>query len=97
MPAPKDKIVTVAPKPKGHRLATIHGDGPRPNITFYSMSSTHNVCRDPNVTTLKGKQTNVLMYKSPIARIFIVAGQPPYLSASFIVLPIRSIPSISVC
>ena len=32
-----EKIVAFAWEPKGHRFAIIHGDGPRPDITFYTM------------------------------------------------------------
>ncbi len=37
LPNKGDKIVTFAWEPKGHRFAIVHGDGPRPNISFYSM------------------------------------------------------------
>ena len=72
-----DKIVAFAWEPKGHRFAIIHGDGPRPDITFYSMRSPNNVGRVTKLTTLKGKQANAL-YWSPIGRFIILAGQPPY-------------------
>ena len=37
-----DKIIAFAWEPKGHRFAVIHGDNPRPDISFYSMHSAHN-------------------------------------------------------
>lgn len=70
-----DKIVAFAWEPKGHRFAIIHGDGPRPDISFYSMRSPNNVGRVTKLTTLKGKQANGL-YWSPIGRFIILAGQP---------------------
>lgn len=69
-----DKIVAFAWEPKGHRFAIIHGDGPRPDISFYSMRSPNNVGRVTKLTTLKGKQANAL-YWSPIGRFIILAGE----------------------
>ena len=48
-----DKIVAFAWEPKGHCFAIIHGDGPRPDISFYSMKG-----RVTKLTTLKGRQAN---------------------------------------
>ncbi len=64
-------------EPKGHRFAIIHGDGPRPDITFYSMRSPNNVGRVTKLTTLKGKQANAL-YWSPIGRFCVLAGLKAY-------------------
>lgn len=72
-----DKIVAFAWEPKGHRFAIIHGDGPRPDITFYSMRSPNNVGRVTKLTTLKGKQANAL-YWSPIGRFCVLAGLKAY-------------------
>ncbi|KAJ7527924.1 hypothetical protein O6H91_16G076300 [Diphasiastrum complanatum] len=72
-----DKIVAFAWEPKGHRFAIIHGDGPRPDISFYSMKSPNNVGRVTKLTTLKGKQANAL-YWSPIGRFIVLAGLKAY-------------------
>ena len=32
-----EKVHTFAWEPKGNRFCVVHGDGPRPNISFYSM------------------------------------------------------------
>lgn len=64
-----DKIVAFAWEPKGHRFAIIHGDGPRPDISFYSMKG-----RVTKLTTLKGRQANAL-YWSPLGRFIILAGK----------------------
>lgn len=67
-----DKIVAFAWEPKGHRFAIIHGDGPRPDISFYSMKG-----RVTKLTTLKGRQANAL-YWSPLGRFIILAGLKAY-------------------
>jgi len=68
-----DKIIAFAWEPKGHRFAIIHGDGPRPDVSFYSMRSPNNVGRVSKLATIKGKQANFL-YWSPIGRFIILAG-----------------------
>ncbi|KAL6964896.1 Eukaryotic translation initiation factor 3 subunit B [Sarracenia purpurea var. burkii] len=68
-----DKIIAFAWEPKGHRFAVIHGDSPRPDISFYSMRSTHNAGRVSKLATLKGKQANALFW-SPAGRFIILAG-----------------------
>lgn len=68
-----DKIVAFAWEPKGHRFAVIHGDGPRPDISFYSMRTAHNAGRVSKLTTLKAKQANAL-YWSPAGRFIVLAG-----------------------
>ncbi|KAE8683324.1 Phosphoethanolamine N-methyltransferase 3 [Hibiscus syriacus] len=50
--------------PKGHRLAVIHGDNPRSDISFYLMRSTHNLGRVAKLTTLKAKQANSIFWSS---------------------------------
>ena len=37
LPNKSEKVHTFAWEPKGHRFCILHGDGPRPNISFYSM------------------------------------------------------------
>jgi len=68
-----DKIIAFAWEPKGHRFAIIHGDGPRPDVSFYSMRSPNHVGRVFKLATIKGKQANSL-YWSPIGRFIILAG-----------------------
>ncbi|KAL8155139.1 hypothetical protein AgCh_000507 [Apium graveolens] len=68
-----DKIIAFAWEPKGHRFAVIHGDNPRPDISFYSMKSGTNTGRVSKLTTLKGKQANALFW-SPGGRFIILAG-----------------------
>ncbi|XP_010933521.1 eukaryotic translation initiation factor 3 subunit B [Elaeis guineensis] len=68
-----DKIVAFAWEPKGHRFAVIHGDSPRPDISFYSMRTAHHTGRVSKLATLKGKQANAL-YWSPAGRFIVLAG-----------------------
>lgn len=68
-----DKIIAFAWEPKGHRFAVIHGDNPRPDISFYSMKTAHHTSRVSKLTTLKSKQANSL-YWSPTGRYLILAG-----------------------
>lgn len=64
-----DKIIAFAWEPKGYRFAIIHGDGPKPDVSFYSMKTS----RVTKLTTLKGKQANTLFW-SPVGRYIILAG-----------------------
>lgn len=68
-----DKIIAFAWEPKGHRFAVIHGDNPRPDISFYSMRSANNTEKVKKLITLKGKQANALFW-SPTGRFIILAG-----------------------
>ncbi|KAH8504065.1 hypothetical protein H0E87_011635 [Populus deltoides] len=68
-----DKIIAFAWEPKGHRFAVVHGDSPRPDVSFYSMRTAHNTGRVSKLTTLKGKQANALFW-SPSGRYLILAG-----------------------
>ncbi|KAJ6361221.1 hypothetical protein OIU78_001793 [Salix suchowensis] len=68
-----DKIIAFAWEPKGHRFAVVHGDSPRPDVSFYSMRSAHNTGRVSKLTTLKGKQANALFW-SPSGHYLIIAG-----------------------
>ncbi|XP_065850558.1 eukaryotic translation initiation factor 3 subunit B-like [Euphorbia lathyris] len=68
-----DKIIAFAWEPKGHRFAVIHGDSPRPDVSFYTMRTAHNSGRVSKLTTLKGKQANALFW-SPAGRYIILAG-----------------------
>ncbi|KAK0605418.1 hypothetical protein LWI29_026547 [Acer saccharum] len=68
-----DKIIAFAWEPKGHRFAVIHGDSPRPDVSFYSMGTAHNTGRVSKLTTLKGKQANALFW-SPSGHFIVLAG-----------------------
>ncbi|GAV76581.1 RRM_1 domain-containing protein/eIF2A domain-containing protein [Cephalotus follicularis] len=68
-----DKIIAFAWEPKGHRFAVIHGDSPRPDVSFYSMHTAQHTSRVSKLATLKGKQANALFW-SPTGRFVILAG-----------------------
>ncbi|KAI4319101.1 hypothetical protein MLD38_032743 [Melastoma candidum] len=68
-----DKIIAFAWEPKGHRFAVIHGDSPKPDVSFYTMKSGSSIGRVVKLTTLKGKQANALFW-SPAGRMIILAG-----------------------
>ena len=65
------KVIAFAWEPKGHRFAIIHGDNPRPDISFNSVQGSNN--RVTKLTTLKGKQANAL-YWSPVGCFIVLAG-----------------------
>ncbi|MFS7988390.1 putative transcription factor WD40-like family [Helianthus anomalus] len=64
-----DKVISFAWEPKGHRFAVIHGDNPRPDVSFYSVKGG----KVTKLTTLKQKQANALFW-SPSGRFIILAG-----------------------
>ena len=37
LPNKTEKVLTFAWEPQGHRFVIVHGDGPRYNVSFYSM------------------------------------------------------------
>ncbi|GJU76694.1 eukaryotic translation initiation factor 3 subunit B-like protein [Tanacetum coccineum] len=64
-----DKIIAFSWEPKGHRFAVIHGDNPKPNVSFYSMKGG----KVSKLPTLKQRQANALFW-SPNGRFVILAG-----------------------
>ena len=64
LPDKNEKIVAFAWEPKGHRFAVIHGDGARPDVSFYTMldkdSSLVNKIR--LIGTIKQKTANHLFW-----------------------------------
>lgn len=75
-----DKVIAFAWEPMGDRLAYVHGEGMRPDVTFCSMFSTtgtgKNVQRQARLqelTHLKQKGANAL-YWSPKGRFVVLAG-----------------------
>ena len=68
----QEKIVEFAWEPKGHRFAVVHGDGARPDVSFYTM-------KDPksrqakHLGTLHGRPVTSLHW-SPQGKFLIIAG-----------------------
>ncbi|KAJ4899113.1 eukaryotic translation initiation factor 3B-2 [Raphanus sativus] len=67
----KDKIIEFAWEPKGQRFAVIHGDLPRPDVSFYSMRTPGRVSK---LVTLKAKQANALFW-SPTGKHMVLADR----------------------
>jgi len=67
-----DKIVAFAWEPQGHRFAVVHGDGARPDVSFYTMRADGG-SRLKHLATLKGKSVNSLHW-SPQGRHLVLAG-----------------------
>ncbi|TVU10085.1 hypothetical protein EJB05_43593 [Eragrostis curvula] len=68
-----DKIIAFAWEPNGQRFAVIHGEGPKPDISFYSMQTANSTGRVSKLVTLKSKEANAL-YWSPAGRFIVLGG-----------------------
>ncbi|KAM0900356.1 hypothetical protein ACQ4PT_020717 [Festuca glaucescens] len=68
-----DKIIAFAWEPRGHRFAIIHGDGPKHDISFYSVRTSDKASRVSKLTTIKGRQANALFW-SPAGCFIVLAG-----------------------
>lgn len=73
LPNKSEKILSFAWEPKGHRFAVVHGDGPRPNVSFYSMKDDKGRLGVKLLSTLQGKACNQL-YWSPQGKNVLLAG-----------------------
>jgi translation initiation factor 3 subunit B len=63
-----EKVIAFAWEPKGHRFAVIHGEGPRPDVSFYSMKSKTGADKLTLLTTLKSKQANALYWSPQVSK-----------------------------
>ena len=74
LPDKNQKIVAFAWEPMGHRFCVIHGDGARPDVSFYTMiddqSSTNKV---KLLGTIKNKTANHVFW-SPRGKVVVLAG-----------------------
>uniref|UniRef100_A0ACD5UF08 Uncharacterized protein n=1 Tax=Avena sativa TaxID=4498 RepID=A0ACD5UF08_AVESA len=68
-----DNIIAFAWEPRGHRFAIIHGDGPEPDISFYSVRTPDKAGRVSKLRTIKGRQANALFW-CPCGRFIVLAG-----------------------
>mmetsp|Transcript_39834 Transcript_39834/g.55322 ORF Transcript_39834/g.55322 Transcript_39834/m.55322 type:complete len:692 (+) Transcript_39834:144-2219(+) len=66
-----DKIISFTWEPNGHRFAIIHGDGPRPDVSFYTMKD--KLGRIKKLGTLKAKSVNQIFW-SPQGNYIVMAG-----------------------
>lgn len=74
LPNKSEKVHTFAWEPKGHRFAVVHGDGPRLNVSFYSMKDDKGkLSTVRHLSTLQGKSCNQISW-SPQGRNIVLAG-----------------------
>ena len=74
LPDKNQKIVAFAWEPKGHRFAVIHGDGARPDVSFYTMIDKDSAINKVKlIGTLKNKTANHLFW-SPTGGTIVLAG-----------------------
>ncbi|QDZ23629.1 subunit B of translation initiation factor 3 [Chloropicon primus] len=66
----QEKIVSFAWEPKGHRFAVVHGDGARPDVSFYTMKDSKQI---KHLGTLHGRPVTSLHW-SPQGKFLIIAG-----------------------
>lgn len=68
LPNKGEKVVTFAWEPKGHRLAVVHGDGPRPSISFFSMRDEKGRLSVKLQGTITNRPCNSIFW-SPMVRV----------------------------
>ena len=68
----QEKIVSFAWEPKGHRFAIVHGDGARPDVSFYTMQDGQKG-QIKHLGTLHGRPVTSLHW-SPQGKFLIIAG-----------------------
>ena len=74
LPDKSQKIVAFAWEPKGHRFAVIHGDGARPDVSFYTMKDKETgKAQVKHLGTIKNKTANHLFW-SPKGSVIVLAG-----------------------
>jgi len=64
----KDQIIAFAWEPKGNKFAVIHGEGPRPDVSFYAMEN-----KVKHLKTLEKRAANHLFW-SPQGDFIVLAG-----------------------
>lgn len=67
-----EKIIAFAFEPNGHRFCIIHGEGARPDVSFYTMRADGG-SKLKHLITLKSKSANAIFW-SPQGRHLILAG-----------------------
>lgn len=67
-----EKIVAFAWEPQGHRFCIIHGEGARPDVSFYTMRDGGG-SKLKHLATFKGKSANAIFW-SPAGRHLVLAG-----------------------
>ena len=67
-----EKIIAFAWEPQGHRFVVIHGEGARPDVSFYTMRD-GGASKLKHLATFKGKSANAAFW-SPSGRHLVLAG-----------------------
>ena len=67
-----EKIIAFAWEPQGHRFCIIHGEGARPDVSFYTMRDGGG-SKLKHLATFKGKSANAIFW-SPAGRHLVLAG-----------------------
>lgn len=73
LPNKSEKIIAFAWEPRGHRFAVVHGEGARPNVSFYSMKDDKGRPGVKLIGTLTNKACNQIAW-SPQGRNIVLAG-----------------------
>ncbi|KAJ9529622.1 hypothetical protein QJQ45_014394 [Haematococcus lacustris] len=73
LPTKTDKVLGFAWEPKGHRFCIIHGDGPRPSVSIYSMRDDKGRLAVRHVTTLANRACTQVHW-SPQGRNLLLVG-----------------------
>lgn len=74
LPDKNQKIIAFAWEPKGHRFAVIHGDGARPDVSFYTMIDKDSAINKVKlIGTITNKTANHLFW-SPQGKVVVLAG-----------------------
>ncbi len=70
----KDTVHAFAWEPQGHRFAVIHGDGAKPNVSFYSMLGGDGKKQElAHLVTLENRTANSIHW-SPMGTQVVLAG-----------------------
>jgi len=73
LPNKSDKIVGFAWEPRGHRFCIVHGDGNRPNVSFYTMKDDKGKLGVKLVGTLTNRPCNGIHW-SPLGHNVVLSG-----------------------
>lgn len=73
MPNKAEKVVTFAWEPKGHRFAVVHGDGPRPSLSFFTMRDEKGRLAVKLLGTITNRPCNHIFW-SPQGKYLVIAG-----------------------
>eukprot|EP00873_Tetraselmis_striata_P009974 jgi/Tetstr1/430238/TSEL_020066.t1 len=72
LPNKSEKIVAFAWEPKGDRFIIVHGDGARPDVSFYTMKDGNKAIVKP-LNTISNKPCNAVFW-SPQGKNVVLAG-----------------------